>query len=445
MSNDNIKPLIVSVKELLEIDNLAIPSYQRPYKWGYKNIHQLINDIIRFSDKEHYRLGTIVLHKDENKVHNIVDGQQRTISLYLLIKALLKSLDAEKSLNFELPKLEVSDTISKRNIRDNYREIVRLTKGKQEDFLSTVLEKCQVVVFVLQDLSEAFQFFDSQNARGKDLEPHDLLKAYHLREFSNSIDDKMKYVEMWESKDDDTLVTLFQDYLFRIKSWSKNRDAYFFTKKHIDTFKGTNLNDGARYPYMKSNLIAHHYIHQYNKAYDRCVDGQSMEFPFQLDGHVINGERFFEFVSYYDDMLGAIKSIGDRLPDGGNMASKKIIRIINNYDKKNRLGDQYVRMLFDCALLYYVDRFGFESISDFILKAFNWAYSLRLKKYAVSLKSINKYALSSGLFQRIREANCPSDVLHMKMIYVTEDDIERKELISIISIFEDAGCYEENK
>lgn len=35
-----------------------------------------------------------------------------------------------------------------------------------------------------KDISEAFQFFDSQNARGKALYPHDLLKAYHLREMA---------------------------------------------------------------------------------------------------------------------------------------------------------------------------------------------------------------------------------------------------------------------
>ena len=44
-------------------------------------------------------------------------------------------------------------------------------------------------------LSEAFQLFDSQNNRGKSLEPHDLLKAYHLRK-QYSEDEKI--VEKWE-------------------------------------------------------------------------------------------------------------------------------------------------------------------------------------------------------------------------------------------------------
>lgn len=39
-----------------------------------------------------------------------------------------------------------------------------------------------MVVITVDKISEAFQLFDSQNTRGRALYPHDLLKAYHLRE-----------------------------------------------------------------------------------------------------------------------------------------------------------------------------------------------------------------------------------------------------------------------
>jgi hypothetical protein len=38
------------------------------------------------------------------------------------------------------------------------------------------------VIINVDKVEEAFQLFDSQNTRGKELDPHDLLKAYHLRE-----------------------------------------------------------------------------------------------------------------------------------------------------------------------------------------------------------------------------------------------------------------------
>lgn len=80
-------PEVISVYELLQDSQLHIPLYQRPYKWAEKNVRSLIDDVIRFKDKSAYRLGTIVIHDDGDK-HNIVDGQQRTVSLILLAQAL---------------------------------------------------------------------------------------------------------------------------------------------------------------------------------------------------------------------------------------------------------------------------------------------------------------------------------------------------------------------
>ncbi len=75
------------------IDNikLVIPNYQRPYKWTAKNVIQLLDDIIeaKAGNKEVYRVGTLILHKDNKAetIYNVVDGQQRTITFCLLLKA----------------------------------------------------------------------------------------------------------------------------------------------------------------------------------------------------------------------------------------------------------------------------------------------------------------------------------------------------------------------
>ena len=71
--------------------NLVIPNYQRPYKWTGKNVIQLLDDIIeaKNQNKETYRVGTLILHKNEKEsIYNIVDGQQRTITFSLLLKVL---------------------------------------------------------------------------------------------------------------------------------------------------------------------------------------------------------------------------------------------------------------------------------------------------------------------------------------------------------------------
>jgi len=77
---------IKSIDELLEM-KLNVPDYQRPYKWGIRNIDDLLSDITnaisdaeRYRDGFKYRIGTIIIHKKAKGTFDIVDGQQRTIS-----------------------------------------------------------------------------------------------------------------------------------------------------------------------------------------------------------------------------------------------------------------------------------------------------------------------------------------------------------------------------
>ena len=76
--------------KILKIDDvfklkLSIPDYQRPYKWTVKNVQQLIDDLLtHFRDNKVYRIGTIVLYKNDGK-SEIVDGQQRLTTLSLLL------------------------------------------------------------------------------------------------------------------------------------------------------------------------------------------------------------------------------------------------------------------------------------------------------------------------------------------------------------------------
>ena len=145
-----------------------------------------------------------------------------------------------------------SSEISQKNIHSNYLEVARIVSRADftEVHIDFFLNKCQVVAVALNDVSEAFQFFDSQNARGRDLEPHDLLKAYHLREFGPH-DEPLKAatVARWENSDSKELATLFSQYLYRIRNWSKGISARYFSKDDSDLFKGVNIDTVASYPF----------------------------------------------------------------------------------------------------------------------------------------------------------------------------------------------------
>ena len=424
---------IISVYELLMDSALDIPQYQRPYKWTGRNINQLFADIALHKDKSAYRLGTIVFHQ-EGDTKNIVDGQQRTISLLLAARALIqrnkeKQLE-RKDLQECLLKLEqtmvnpgFTSEISQKNIHSNYLEVARIVSRADftEAHIDFFLNKCQVVAVALNDVSEAFQFFDSQNARGRDLEPHDLLKAYHLREFS-AHDESLKAatVARWETSDSKALATLFSQYLYRIRNWSKGVSARYFSKDDGDLFKGVNIDTVASYPYVEQLRIAHHFVDHYNGQYERKIDSRERDFPFHLDQIIINGRRFFELISHYQGKVARISAEswnGHELvgAEGLDGYAKTIMDTLNSYPARTRTGDCYVRPMFDCLLIYYIDKFGHADISRAIEKIFIWAYSLRLKMQVVQLASMDNHVLENNLFRLIKDATRPVDFINCSL------------------------------
>jgi uncharacterized protein with ParB-like and HNH nuclease domain len=111
---------IKSIDELLKM-GLNIPNYQRPYKWKIHNIQDLLNDIEtaiadseKYTSSFKYRIGTIILHQNEADKYDIVDGQQRIISLVLLKKCL------DPEFKCDIFGIEFNSKISRMNIHDNY-------------------------------------------------------------------------------------------------------------------------------------------------------------------------------------------------------------------------------------------------------------------------------------------------------------------------------------
>lgn len=82
-----------SIKMILKNDRFVIPSYQRPYSWTEDQCRELWEDLVNFfqSDKkdEGYFLGNIIFAKSNDVEElEVIDGQQRLITLSLLLKAL---------------------------------------------------------------------------------------------------------------------------------------------------------------------------------------------------------------------------------------------------------------------------------------------------------------------------------------------------------------------
>jgi len=431
---------ILSVEGLLFGQELSIPEYQRPYKWSTKNVNQLIDDILLFSDKCSYRIGTVVIHSEKN-VKNIVDGQQRIFTLSLIAGELLKTeigsrMEGKNINHLSVAKFNFNNAISINNLKQNLQVVKTRIKEFNRDQIEFFFQKCELVYIELNDISEAFQFFDSQNSRGRDLAPHDLLKAFHLREMMHISEmEKIKCVNYWEDISDN-LPNIFGNYLFKIRRWSKGKRALAFTKNNISVFKGISVDDEKLFNFEMPYRISHFFTDQYNKDVFRKIDGLKSNYPFQIDQVIVNGQRFFEYVHHYANIIKVIdnshdvkqikESIQKHLSDDDELA-QSIYAELRTYKDRFRQGDKYVRNLFDCCTLYYLDKFGTVRLEDAIVKFFIWSYTIRFEQQSVYQLTTDNVAISyNGMIRTIREAIHPKEILHKNLDaieYVGDDKI----------------------
>lgn len=378
---------ILSVEELLKLD-LVIPSYQRPYKWTEKNIRELILDIQKGLEDANkypnfkYRVGAVILYQEnDTKPYEIVDGQQRILS-FLLLKLCLSP-----GFTCSLLSATFSDKVTLGNLHSNSDRIREwcssVDDGVKEAFDKALSEVLEVVVLTVNELSEAFQLFDSQNTRGRELYPHDLLKAYHLREIHDKYD-MQRAVLKWESKNPKAIRELFDNYLFPLWNWSKRRKSSRFTAAEIDLYKG--IEESSGYTYAR----------RANKA---------MPY-FLLSEPLISGGDFFEMVDHYMQMLHSIKQelidnpdfarIKDLLIDDKSKVGKiKTPTDLDKACKSSSTGMNHARNLFFCALLCYYDRFhNFDLMA--VKKLFTWAMMLRVDMNHLGFDSVNRYAIGLG-------------------------------------------------
>lgn len=405
---------IKSINELLKME-IDIPDYQRPYKWTIQNIEELLGDISTainqaglYRTPYKYRVGTIILHENEHGIFDVVDGQQRIISL-LLIKQCI-----ETGVKCPISKKKFSNKITQTNIHDNYmfiREWFSLkNKDDKKNFIRAFDEILEVVVISVEKVSEAFQLFDSQNTRGKSLDPHDLLKAYHLREMKKYPYEMEHAVTKWESKDTNQIRELFDLFLFPVWNWSRGLKSKPFTAKEIDTYKG--IPESSTYSYAR----------RASKAMP-C---------FQITETFISGNDFFEMVDHYLYLIHDIKKEIFNNQDFAEIKSiicnGKEVSSIKEMDsvKYGSAGFVYARNLFYCALLCYYDKFhNFDEMA--VKKLFTWAFMIRVDMENLGFDSINKYAIGDddnsrytnavAMFSKISFARLHNEIssLHIKV------------------------------
>lgn len=220
-----------TVRGLLNGAKYSIDYYQREFKWGEKQVKELIEDLVdQFLDDYrpehtremvesygHYFLGSIIITR-KNGINYLVDGQQRLTSLTLLLIHLnnlrkqnsdlsITKIDeliysekfGKKSFNLNVPEraacmealfeqhsFDANDQPeSVQNIVNRYEDIAQnLPPEVAEEalpfFVDWLIENVHLVEITAYSDEDAYIIFETMNDRGLSLSPTDMLKSYLL-------------------------------------------------------------------------------------------------------------------------------------------------------------------------------------------------------------------------------------------------------------------------
>ena len=125
----NIEPKLVTIGNYLKLEEDAkfiIPDYQRKYAWEVSNCDKLwsdITDFIESQSRDQYFFGTIIINCDNDDTElGLIDGQQRTTTFMLLLKALLTKINETLNNMVNDPESEQL----KRGLRERRRKIISI-------------------------------------------------------------------------------------------------------------------------------------------------------------------------------------------------------------------------------------------------------------------------------------------------------------------------------
>ena len=200
-----------------------IPIYQRNYAWEKKEIETLVNDIEDARKKAEdacgktdgtYYIGTLVTYDKGEGIFEVIDGQQRLTTLFLLLKALgvntgnILTYRARTRSIMALDRIEKKEDFSPdrnkldQGIIDGYKHISQTFKNREvsekEKFVKFLLEKVRIVHYNVPKDIDLNHYFEVMNSRGEQLEKHEIVKAKLMNVLKDE-KDKSKFAAIWDS------------------------------------------------------------------------------------------------------------------------------------------------------------------------------------------------------------------------------------------------------
>lgn len=387
----------ILLEDLDEQINKTNTSDKRLYKFLLGNL-RLCTRIKNNQNVDKYLLGSLILceGKDKNnkKVLEVVDGQQRLITLALILRVLFNDSDSG---NF-LSKSEFTHSESKKHIKENYDFIkswFETRPDKLNKFKKKLKDTIEFICILAPTLDDAFIFFDSVNAKGMRLEAYDLIKAFHLRVLLKKdnktlcLNDRQKEeLEKLKINPNDS-IEVIKHYARYFEELSKENDG-----KSIKILFNHTLTPARQWIRYNTNKIPSE-MDVYKEFCKEIPQGRTTNVQSKnslgILQNFMGGADFFEYIQSFKDIY-----------------NDKIVRNNDFYVKLNDIketGFVYNRYLYIAALLIYFDKFPKDNAEYMVRLIARAMFSLRVEKEKVGESTIKNYAVDEKILSLIYFAN----------------------------------------
>ncbi|WAC39105.1 DUF262 domain-containing protein [Pedobacter sp. SL55] len=267
------------IKEINFSDNIYfIPSYQRGYRWDRKQVEELLDDIyeVYLTKQESYCLQPIVVSKIEENKYEIIDGQQRLTTIYILLTRFKRFIDEKFQLDFEVRQNcvdffkrldggsfdysnpDFAHISNAYKVIDSWLNIKKETKvdsNVEMNIFQTLLERVEVIWYDVEESNreELVKVFTRLNSGKIGLTNAELIKALFLSKANfenqskdvythqldisnkwNQIENALQNDDFWNfiNKSENKLATRI-DYIFQLIVRNKNLEI----KEKFDVFR----------------------------------------------------------------------------------------------------------------------------------------------------------------------------------------------------------------
>ena len=186
-----------SVRDIVDKKiNFNVPAYQRGYRWDMLNVTDLLDDLLEFmqdgSSGKFYCLQLLVVKKIGENQYNVIDGQQRLTTIFIILKYLANLLKEENGI-------------------DEIYTLSYETRKDSKDFLQNIASKAQdesnknMDYFCMYQAYEAIERWFEEKIKEKKTTKRKMLEI-----FTNSKDDKYHIEFIWyEVEDNEDEVKIF--------------------------------------------------------------------------------------------------------------------------------------------------------------------------------------------------------------------------------------------